>query len=266
MPTAEAVSLRVGVIGRGVIGAVIAASLDDGEIEGATLAGVLRRQVTAGDEVGSIEELIGLECDLVVEAAGHEALRRYATTVLTAGIDLIVLSAGGLADEATEREVKAAGPGKVLISTGAIGGLDMARAMMETGAVEDIIVRSTTTPAALDGVAGIGDSNSAMAADGSELVMAGSAREVALRFPHLANVTATVALATLGLDRTRAELLVDPSGTTKRHELTAIAAGTRLRVRIENSISELNPRTSAVTPYAVVRLLRDRLQPFSAGV
>lgn len=259
--------MRVGLIGRGAIGAVIADHLAAGRVEGATLAGVLRQDPRARDEVASLDELLGLGCDLVVEAAGHEALRRYAVRVLESGADLVVLSAGGLADPRTETAVRAAGPGRVLISTGAIGGLDILRAMMETGRLEKVTIQSTTTPAAVADVAHVEELlGSAEPGNGAGVLLAASAREVALRFPRLANVAATVALATLGLDRVRAVLRVDPSGNQKRHELTAVAADSRLRVQVENTLSAANSRTSAVTPYAVVRLLRDRVRPFSAGV
>ena len=256
-------TLRVGVIGRGAIGNVIARHLAADRVEGAVLAGVLRRSASRTEEVEGLDDLLSRDCDMVIEAAGHDALRAYAVGVLEAGKDLVVLSAGALADPATEARLRAAGPGRMLISTGAIGGLDIARAMLEAGNLEDISIRSTTTPAALSDV---GTVPQVTAEDGPTLVLAGTARDVALRFPRVANVAATVALATLGLDVVRAELWVDPIGTRKRHELAATAGDSRLDVRIENNLSEDNPRTGAVTPYAVLRLLGDLTRPFTAGV
>ena len=261
--------LRVGIIGRGAIGGVIASEVASGRVEGATLSGVLRRDVRANDEVSSLDQLLDRGCDLIVEAAGHEALRRYAVAVLESGTDLVVLSAGALADPVTEDSVRAAGPGRLFVSTGAIGGLDIARAMVEAGALEAVSIRSTTTPEAVSDVADLDAGRYRLSDRGSSepfVLLSGSAREVALAFPRLTNVAATVAMATLGLDEARAELRVDPSASHKRHELELVGPDSRVRVEIENTLAPDNPRTSAVTPYAVVRLLRDRVRPFVAGV
>ena len=260
---AEVSNLRVGVIGRGAIGRVVADSLTAGKIPGVVLAGVLRRDASAADEVGAIDGLLALGCDVVVEAAGHDALREYGAAVLESGSDLVALSAGCLADPVMEEALRSAGPGRLQISTGAIGGLDIARALMESGSLESVSIRSMTTPASL------ADKDGAEAdSPGSEtvLVRAGSAREVALGFPRLTNIVATAALATVGLDAARAELWVDPSGTRKQHVLSLEARESRVRVEIENVLSGSNARTSALTPYSVLRLLRDRVEPFAAGV
>ena len=267
-PIGDGRTLRVGVIGRGAIGGVIADRLAAGEIDGASLAGVLRLRATGSDEVTSLGDLLDRGCDLVVEAAGHGALQRYAVDVLESGADLVVLSAGVLADKETERAVRAAGPGRLLISTGAIGGLDILRALVRTGELEAVSIRTTTTPAALAGVAGAGELI-ALVGDGAQpmTVFSGSAREMALRFPTLSNVAATLALATLGLDSVEAAMRLDPTGRSKRHELTAASAGGgRVHIEIENVISTSNSTTSAVTPFAVLRMLADRMQPFTAGV
>ena len=254
--------MRVGLIGRGALGDVVASALAGHSIPGVELAGVLRRSVRAAGDVESIDELLAPGCDVVVEAAGHEAVRDFALPVLEAGVDLVVLSAGSLADPSLEARLRSAGPGRLSISTGAIGGLDIARALAESGSLESVVMKSTAVPAAFAD----GELEGLPAAGGPRLVMAGSAREVSLAFPRLTNVAATAALATIGLDALAAELWVDPSGAAKRHEMSLVASHSTVHVEVVNALSDGNPRTSAVTPYSVLRLLRDRVEPFTVGV
>jgi predicted dinucleotide-utilizing enzyme len=53
-----------------------------------------------------IEDLLALEPDVVVELAGHAALRRHAPTVLRAGVDVPILAVGALADPDTGRAIR----------------------------------------------------------------------------------------------------------------------------------------------------------------
>src|SRR5882757_269269 len=46
------------------------------------------------------EELLKLRPDAVVEAASHEAVREHLVALLEAGVGVVVLSAGALADDA----------------------------------------------------------------------------------------------------------------------------------------------------------------------
>src|SRR3954467_9633326 len=73
------------------------------------------------------DALIRLKPDLVVECASHAAFREYAEPVLAAGIDVIAVSVGVLADADYRDRVLATAKrsGATLeIPAGAIGGID----------------------------------------------------------------------------------------------------------------------------------------------
>ena len=96
-------TLRIGLVGLGAIGRRVAERLRAGEVDGARLAAVLVRDPAAveiGDDVLVTRDVDALvaACDLVVEAAGQEALAQYAPAVLAAGVDLLAVSVGALSD------------------------------------------------------------------------------------------------------------------------------------------------------------------------
>ena len=149
-------SLRVGLLGYGAIGSAVAAGLKSGKVENAELAAVLDPWAPHPSlEVGSLQELLDAS-DVVVEAAGHDALREHGCEVRAAGVDLLVVSVGALADEGLYQDLLAAGGlaagglvaggrqdsaepagsnGKLYITTGAIGGFDTLKAVALAGAI-----------------------------------------------------------------------------------------------------------------------------------
>src|SRR3546814_4841150 len=63
-----------------------------------------------------------------------------AAAVLAAGCDLMLFSAGALADPATEAELAKAvakpGAGRLLLTTGAVGGLDIIKSLRCSGEID----------------------------------------------------------------------------------------------------------------------------------
>jgi aspartate dehydrogenase len=85
----------------------------------------------------------------------------------------------------------------------------------------------------------------------------GTAREAASRFPKSSNITAMLALATAGLDKTKVRLVADP---TRSEMHTVIDFSSRvgdLRVEWKGVPSETNPKTSADVPFTVIKALRN---------
>jgi aspartate dehydrogenase len=258
--------LRVGLIGYGSIGRVIADELTAHRVPGVRLVGILHRTSTDAINVKSVAELIERGCEVVVETAGHKALRQYGLEVLTSGADLVVLSAGALADTTFEQSLTGANGGKLLISTGAIGGLDLARAFAAAGALTEVSMATMTTPAAVRDFVDADLLQQIMASGQATTVASGTAREIATMFPKTSNIAATVALATLGLDHVQVTVGVDPVGRQKRHELSVTAGGSFMNFTVSNDLSVDSSQTSAVTPFAVIRLLSDRVSSFVPGV
>src|SRR3546814_16615734 len=86
---------------------------------------VLARSRREPWEVERLADLLDRRPDLVIEAAGQGPVREMAAAVLAAGCDLMLFSAGALADPATEAELAKAvakpGAGRMLLTPGEIG-------------------------------------------------------------------------------------------------------------------------------------------------
>lgn len=258
--------MRVGLIGRGAIGGVIADALERGAVPDATLSAVLRRDGAEDDlHVGSVDELAA-RSDVVVEAASHAALAAHGPQVTRAGVDLVVLSVGALADDRLREELSAPHGGRLLLSTGACGGIDLLRAAHALRPLDEVRLRTTKAGTALVRDWMEPDLQQRLA-EGDERVtaFAGSAREAARRFPETSNVAALLALATTGLDAVTVEVVGEPRRAGAKHEIEASGAAGRYRFEIENALSPDNPKTSAVTAYAVLRALADRAGMFTPG-
>jgi aspartate dehydrogenase len=201
-----------------------------------------------------IEDLIALKPDVVVEVAGHAALRCHGPTVLRAGIDLLILGVGALAEPDTERaifEAAQAGNSHAIIVSGGIGGLD-AIASASAGHLSRV-THFTRKPARA-----LLPTEEANALREPRQLFAGSAREGALRFPESINVAAAVSLAGIGLDRTEVRVIADPALDRNRHEVVAEGDFGRLRFEIENVPSADNPRTGRLVAMSVIQALRRR--------
>ncbi len=253
--------LRVGLMGCGAIGSVVARELSAGAVDGAGLTAVLDPIVEHPLGVDDRDSLLSLS-DVVVEAAGHAALRDNGVAVRESGTDLLVVSIGALADDDLETRLRWAGGGRLFLCTGAIGGFDILRAAMLLGPLEEVSITSTKPAVALSRPWMDRAVQDALT-NGSEpiTVFGGSAREACGRFPESANVTATLSLATVGFDRVQVRMVGDPAATRVRHVVDAVGAAGSYELSFENAASPDNPRTSAVTAYSVLRALGDIRRP-----
>jgi len=142
--------VKLGLIGFGGIGSIVAGQLaTDAAIEFVGVAARpsqgerIRKVLGAVPVVESPQALLKLKPELVVECASHEAFRQYAEPVFSAGIDLIAVSVGVLADAAYRERVLAAArtSGATLqIPAGAIGGIDAISAARHAGLTRVVYV------------------------------------------------------------------------------------------------------------------------------
>jgi aspartate dehydrogenase len=256
-------AMRVGLIGYGAIGRDVHARIVDEPGSPIEIVGVLVREpgrdgrASAGRPVpfvGSVDELLALGPSLVVEAAGHDAFATHVPAILAAGVDVLAISVGALADEAVAEAVRAAataGHARLRVPSGAIAALDAISAAA-VGPIDRVSHTVRKPPASL-----LPEAEAAEVVRGGvpRELFAGPAREAALRYPANVNVVAAVSLAGIGLDRTEARVVADPSVTRNTHEVVAEGWFGRLSLTMENIPTE-NPKTGRIVALSLVRALR----------
>lgn len=250
--------MHLGLIGFGSIGRELFGRLapDGHEVT------ALTRSPIAGAPAGltraaSCAELIAARPQLVVECAGHGAVRAHAAQVLGAGIPLVIASLGALADPALEEALRAAArtPGARLIyPSGAIGGLDLLRALAPGGGLQ-LAYRGIKPPAAWKG----SPAEERIALDGLQDAtefFRGTGREAALAFPKNANVVAALALAGARFDTMSVTLTADPAAPGNIHSYSVTSPLCSYEMSIQNAPSSGNARSSMTTVLSIEQEVR----------
>jgi aspartate dehydrogenase len=250
--------LRVGFIGFGAIARGVVRLLrpdDDVDLVGALVADPGKRREQAAPRIlTSVDELLEQRPEVVVEVAGHAALGCFGPPILRAGVDVMLVSVGALAEPSVERaivEAACAGHSRAIVLSGAIGGLD-AIASASVGGLTRVTHTTRKTARALLSTAEVAELRA------PRELFRGSAREGALRFPESINVAAAVSLAGIGLDRTEVCVIADPNVDRNMHEVVAQGEFGELRFEIGNIPSDDNPRTGRLVAMSVVHALRQR--------
>lgn len=250
---------RVGIIGHGAIGRVVASRLRAGDVPSAQLVGLTTRQAVRDPPVTQVEfdQLVDMS-QVIVEAAGHQVVRDHGVETLERGLDLVLVSLGAMADPEVEAAIRSAGPGRAVMCTGAVGGIDVLRAAHRLAPLDRVQLTTTKRPSALiqpwmpdELVAEL------QAGVSVTVVFEGTAREAAISFPKSINVAASIALALESWDLVDVRIVADPNTRSTRHVIEAEGAAGHYRFEIANRPSKLNPATSEVVPYAVLQALSD---------
>lgn len=265
--------IRILLIGHGAIGSHVFKTLQASDY--ARVVGILcrtgredRARASLAGSVPCIDRhsLPSIEFDLVVECAGHAALAEHIPTLLHSGKDVISVSNGALALDSLAEELEqaaASGGAQLQLLSGAIGGLD-ALSAAAVGGLDSVVYRGRK-PA--DGWRGSAAEEIVDLDALTEAVthFTGTARDAARRFPKNANVAASVALAGIGLDKTRVELIADPYIQSNRHEIEATGVFGRFKFTIEGNALPGNPRSSALTAMSIVRAIELRQSHIRIG-
>jgi aspartate dehydrogenase len=183
-------------------------------------------------------------------------VKAYGAKVLDAGLDLIVVSTGSLADADLWRDMQAAAKrstAQLKLVAGALPGVDALAAGRLAGLTK-VTLRSSKPPKAWSGTPAE-KSHDLAAITTPTVIFSGNAREAALAFPKNANVAATAALAGFGFEATSVELVADPRVTQNVHHLEAEGAFGKLILEINANPSPDNPKTSHMAALSIMRVL-----------
>jgi aspartate dehydrogenase len=206
--------------------------------------------------IGTLEALLELEPAAVVEAAGIDAARQYAAPILSAGVDLILVSTGALLDSQFSKDVDVAcrsGGAKLHTVSGAIAGLDALRAA-RFGRLDEVHVVQRK-PAAL-----LMSAEEALSLKAPLVVYEGLVEPAVRMYPRTANVLAAVALAGVGPERTTTSVVADPAATGNSVSVYARGAFGELSIELRNRPLG-NPRSSMLAAMSVIECLCEIFEP-----
>lgn len=248
---------RVGVIGAGAIGRAVIDVLARGGVDGAELACVVSQHPVSGLSVPQLTPAEAIDaCDVIVECANQVFVRQYAAKILDSGVDFLVTSVGAFVDEELLRTAIAAGPGRLLFTSGAVGGVDLLANAAAEAPLERVRIVSRKLPSSLLQPWMDAETHERVRTTDAPLeIFHGSARDAARFFPRSLNVAATVAFAVGDFDLVEVSLVADPEAELTTHIIEAEGPTGRYRFEVANRPSPENPRTSGVVPHAVLRSL-----------
>jgi len=262
--------MRIAILGGGTIARLCLEHLRRGELPGIEIVaiagrgGASRGAALAGEfavpYVPSAEALLALKPEAVLEAASHQAVVAHLVPLLQAGISVIVLSAGALADDRLRAAAEAAAhrTGALLyVPSGGIGGLDALKAACAAG-VDEVTIRVAKPPAAWKDIAYV----EALGVDLDRLqaartLFSGPAREGVPHFPQNVNIAAVLSLAGIGFDRTRLEVVADPALKRNTHTIRVSGNSGRFSVVMENVPAPQNPKTAWLACYSALAALKE---------
>jgi len=258
--------LKIAQIGFGGIGLSVAEMLaDDEDFDYVAAVARPHRAESIRDRLGDIplvdspDGIIAAKPDLLIECASHEALLAYAAPVLSAGIDLIAVSVGALVDQNERLLMIAAaekGGASLQIPGGAIGGLDVVGAAKQAG-LEEVTYTTRKAPRLWKG-SPAEDMVDLDSVTDPVLFFDENAAKGARIFEEKLNVTATLALAGIGFERTRVHLWADHDYPHSTHIIELKAATGTMRIELANTVAPVNEKSSWLTAASIVRAVKNR--------
>lgn len=261
--------MRIGIIGGGVIGRLVLEHVRRGELGDVTAVAVLGRSDASRGKplaaefgvefVTTVDGLVALKPDAVIEAASHDAVRQYAAPLLEAGVSVIVLSGGALCDDALRAKLEraAARSGALLsVPSGGIGGLDALKAACVAG-VDEVTIAVTKPPAAWKGIAYVEKLGIDLyGLREPRVLFEGTAREGVPLFPANVNIAAVLSMAGIGFDRTRLKVVADPALRHNTHFIDVKGKTGNISIKLENVPSPDNPKTAWLACYSALAALK----------
>ena len=208
---------------------------------------------TDAKAASSMDEIISLKPDFIVETASIALLKEFAISALEKGISIIPLSIGAFADAEFKREAmetaKSSGA-KIYIPSGAVGGFDVLSTLALMAQAEGWQIKAGIhTHKGPDSL-----KNTPLYSDDlqeeEKCVFSGTTKEAIALLPTKVNVAVASALATTGPQNAQAVITSVPGFIGDDHCITVETKGLK-------AVSDIYSATSDIAAWSVVALLRN---------
>ena len=253
--------LKLGILGSGYLGGIIANAWKDGLLPEYELVGIAGRNMDITNKlakemgckgVATADELIAMKPDYIAEAASGDAVREFSIKALENGINIAILSIGAYADADFYERVKTAASennAKVYIASGAIGGFDVLRTVALMGQAKTNF-DTCKGPKSLRNTPVFEEKIMTE----KTKVFDGSAKEIIAMLPTKVNVAVAASLASVGPDNTDVTMTTIPDYIGDDHRITEEIEGVKAVIDVYSS-------TSAIAGWSVVALLQNIVSP-----
>lgn len=256
------------IVGCGKLAQIVAEALTSGLLPDYHLIGTYSRTFEKAERIAehinnsdqgytctaskTMEELLAMKTDYIVEMASPAALREFALEALQNGSSIVTLSIGALADTEFYEEIKATARKsntKVHLASGSIGGFDVMRTISLMGDSS----ASFKTEKGPDSLKGTSVYDESLQTE-QRMVMEGNAAEAIELFPTKVNVAVAASLATTGPKNIDVAITSIPGFVGDTH-----------RIHVENDQAhariEVYGKTSDIAGWSVVNTLRNITAP-----
>lgn len=254
--------MKVALIGCGAIGEVIAEAIANKKVK-AKLEYLLDSNREKAEKLSklfeekpkianSIEDILSSEVELVIEAASIKAARQFLPKILEAKKNAMVMSVGVFADEdfyermltlAEEKNVK------IFLPSGAIGAIDA----LSSASMEELYEVTLTT---IKNPKSFG-----LELKERKTLFRGNAIEAIEKFPQNINVAVTLALAGIGIKKTKVEIIADPKVRRNMHRIKVRGSFGEFNFEVKNEVSPKNPKTSYLAALSAIATLKRIVSP-----
>jgi aspartate dehydrogenase len=263
---------KVGVIGYGSIGREIISAIRRQEIPNAKIVALFDKESQVIDSVEYDNRQLQLfsdfkefcnspvysSLDIVIECASKGAVREYGKIIIESKKDLIVLSVGAFSDINFLSELQNLSNlnnTRILIPTGAIAGLDSIRSVKMY--LDSLSITTTKHPKSFAGAPFFKNSKIKLDDISNKTVLfEGNAITAIEYFPANVNVAVSIALAGIGLEKTRVKIIADPMISVNKHEILAKGSFGEIHIIVQNVPSPTNPKTSYLASLSAIECLR----------
>jgi aspartate dehydrogenase len=265
---------NISIIGCGAIGSELALSVDKTMNENISISSLLDIKLENAEGVKSklsnnnplvfnnfsdyIKSTNFQDVNLVIEAASQNALTNYLNDIILLKKDLLVMSVGAFANaEFFSQVVKNVEKNDInlYLPSGAIAGIDAIKSVKSS--ISYLTLTTTKNPNSLKDSPFFKKNNITVdAIKKRTLIFEGSAIEAVENFPANVNVAALLGLTGIGLEKTKVNVIADPSLRINKHEIKVIGKFGELIIRVKNIPSSTNPKTSYLAILSIIESLR----------
>jgi aspartate dehydrogenase len=267
--------LKVGIIGFGTLGKSITELIQSHKAGNVDLKAILVRNKLVSQEypenpfliTANPDHFFSQNLDLIIEAAGHNALKLYGERALTSGSNLIILSVGAVADDEFYHRLENAAKEtkkQILIPSAAIAGLDRIAAG-SIGEIEEITLLTRKPVRSWYGTFAEELVDLETIAE-PYCIFDGVAKEAAKLFPENINVSAALSIAGIGFNKTKVKVYVDPNVDCNTHTIVAKGSFGKTEVSIQNIPFQQNPKSSPIVAMSVAKVLNNFTSAVVIGI